>query len=389
MHTIVVGAGIAGLWIAEQLAVLGDTVTVLEQADYLGGRVITSKQHGYEIGAGRVATRHKRVLALIKRFGLQTYPLSKGQLWKGLNDPAPSPNTFGGPFLQVLSTLKHSILESMTLRHLLTKLIGAEATHHFLIRFNYRAETETLRADLALHSFQEEMRDGAGFVGVKGGLSQIIDGLAKACRAAGVKLHLGCKVTDVNDDYTVHTTTTSYKADRVILALPSEALKQLPCTRSLPLLRYLKMEPLTRIYAQTAGPWPFKQRIVTDSPLRYIIPIAPTMVMISYTESQDTRRFKGLKDPELTSALQFELRRLFPMDPVPNIKWARAYEWSHGCTYWVPYPNPYNPATESKRALRPFPERPHLHLCNESFSLRQAWMEGSLEHAQALLDLIR
>jgi phytoene dehydrogenase-like protein len=81
MHTIVVGAGIAGLWIAEQLAKLGDEVMVLEKADYLGGRVLTSDL-GYEIGAGRVATNHRRVLRLVRRFGLETFPHGPGYAWK-------------------------------------------------------------------------------------------------------------------------------------------------------------------------------------------------------------------------------------------------------------------------------------------------------------------
>jgi monoamine oxidase len=50
MRTIVIGGGIAGLWIANKLVRQGDDVTVLEKYDYIGGRVLTSK-YGYELGA--------------------------------------------------------------------------------------------------------------------------------------------------------------------------------------------------------------------------------------------------------------------------------------------------------------------------------------------------
>ena len=111
--------------------------------------------------------------------------------------------------------------------------------------------------------------------------------------------------------------------------------------------------------------------------------------MISYMESEDTAFWRGLKGPALIAKLQKELRRLFPTEQIPEFKWARAYEWSGGCTYWIPHADVYDPATESKRALRPFPSTlPNLHLCGESFSLRQAWIEGALEHAAALLDLL-
>jgi monoamine oxidase len=395
MHTIVVGAGIAGLWIAEQLALRGDRVTVLEKADYLGGRIITSKAHKVEIGAGRIATSQNKILALAKRFRLQTIPLSNGELWKGLNDKEPSPNTFdevSTPILAILSRLDSHTLATHTIKQLLTKIMGPVATQQFLIRFNYRAETETLRADLGLLTFQQEMSPSATFVVIKGGLSQIIHGLEVACKKAGVTIHTGCTVSDIDlESYTVQTvgTTGPFHGDRVILAIPVEALRTIPLTRSLPLLRYLNMEPLTRIYAQTKAPWPFLTRITTDSPLRYIIPVNPAkgVVMISYTESQDTKVFRGLKGDALTTALQHEFHRLFPEQPPLQFDWAVAYEWSEGCSYWIPNPGTYSPEAESKKALQPFPGR-RLHLCGESFSLRQAWMEGALEHAQALLDTL-
>ena len=402
MHTIVIGAGIAGLWIAEQLALRGDRVTVLEKADYLGGRIITSKAHKVEIGAGRIATSQNKILALAKRFGLQTIPLSNGELWKGLNDEIASPNTFdevSTPILAILSRLDSRTLATHTIKQLLTKIMGAEATQQFLIRFNYRAETETLRADLGLLTFQQEMSPSATFVVVKGGLSQIIHGLEVACKKAGVTIHTGCTVSDVtcpsgaNKSYIVQTvgTTGPFQGDRVILAIPVEALRTIPLTKELPLLRHLKMEPLTRIYAQTKAPWPFLTRITTDSPLRYIIPVNPAkgVVMISYTESQDTNAFRGLKGDALTAALQHEFHRLFPEQPPLQFEWAVAYEWSEGCSYWIPGTGngPYSPEAESKKALQPFPNR-RIHLCGESFSLRQAWMEGALEHAQALLDTL-
>ena len=160
------------------------------------------------------------------------------------------------------------------------------------------------------------------------------------------------------------------------------------CMHAFKPLRHLKMEPLTRIYAKFATAWPIKDRIVTDSPLRYIIPIVPELgiVMISYTESQDTRSFRGLTGITLVAALQQALRKLFPDQAMPTILWAKAYEWTYGCSYWLP--GTYDPVAESNKALQPFSKR-RLHLCNESFSLHQAWMEGSLDHAAALLDLLK
>jgi phytoene dehydrogenase-like protein len=386
MHTIVVGAGIAGLWIAEQLAST-DSVTILEKANYIGGRIITSK-HGYEIGAGRIAKSHRRILALIKRFKLQTYDHDPASLWKAVGSDV-EPNLFvekWAPFIKLFKSFSAETLATHTLRQLATKTIGPALTDHILYQFGFRAETDVLRADLGIQAFEHEMGHGA-FIGIKGGLSTLTQAMASACRKAGVKIQLNTEVSDVSFDngkYSVLTPKTALVADRVILALPSEALKLLPCMSGFGPLQHLKMEPLTRIYAQFEAPWYLEHRLVTDSPLRFIIPInaATGLVMISYTESQDTERFRGLVGPSLQAALTTELRRLFPGQTVPPMKWARAYEWTHGCTYWTP--GNYDPAAESALALRPFRDWPRFHLCNESFSLRQAWMEGSLEHAAAI-----
>ena len=383
MRTIVVGAGIAGLWIAEKLQEKGEEVIVLEKADYVGGRILTSK-HGYEIGAGRISTKHTHTMGLIKRFGLQTFPLSHAGDWKALGDAEATPNTFNNAWAPIISLLAQTPDQGHhTLRSLATKTLGLEMTDSILQRFGYRAEMDTLRADMGIRAFQNEMGDG-DFVVVKGGLSQITKGLA-----ANLDVRLGTAVKDIQragDLYHVKTPKKTYECDRVILALPVDALRHLPCMSGFDTLRHLKMEPLTRIYAQTVGPWTLTpNRLITDSPIRYIIPVSPDkgLVMISYMESQDTERWRGLKGGKLLAALEMELARLFPESTQPKFRWARAYEWGGGCTYWLP--GSYDPATESKKALRPFPR---FHLCGESFSLRQAWVEGALEHAAELLTML-
>ena len=388
MHTIVVGAGIAGLYVAEQLAKLGDEVTVLEKADYLGGRVLTSDL-GYEIGAGRVATTHKHVLRLVQRFGLETYPHGPGYTWKSA-DTDMRPNDFDAVWssiVRLIAKFDAKTLATHTLRQLATWIFGPQFTDQLLIEFPYRAELDTMRADLALRSFVGDMGGKTSFVGVKGGLTQIITGLVNACKAKGVTIRLNTTVTDVVDSV-VLTTDGPMPCDRVILALTCEVLRKFPCMRSFKPLRHLQMKPLTRTYAKFATAWPFKERIITDSPLRFIIPIVPELgiVMISYTESQDTLPFKGLKGLQLIGALQKAIQELFPNDFMPVMLWAKNYEWTYGCSYWLP--GNYDPAAESTAALQPFSRR-RLHLCNESFSMKQVWMEGSLEHAAALLDLLK
>ena len=392
---IIVGAGIAGLYTGLKLlkAHPSKKILILEKYDYNGGRIVTyrNRGHHWEIGAGRISMRHGRLLKLMDDYNLHLLPI-EGNKTLYLDSPS-YPGEFDDlliPYLEPLTALPLPVLYKNTLGSLLKQIHGSNADT-FIQMFPYWAEVHTLRADIALESFTVEFSKKAHYCTVKEGYQAIPEALAKDFLKRGGAIQYNTTVSDIQESGTgVQVLVAKGEpliADRVILALHKEALDHIPfAKRHMPALKHLKMEPLTRIYAQTVGPWTLTpNRLITDSPIRYIIPVSPDkgLVMISYMESQDTERWRGLKGGKLIAALEMELTRLFPDAEQPKFRWARAYEWDGGCTYWLP--GSYDPATESKKALQP---SPRLHLCGESFSLRQAWVEGALEHAATLLTLL-
>jgi glycine/D-amino acid oxidase-like deaminating enzyme len=382
-HTVIVGAGIAGLVTAERCARAGDRVTVIEKYDYVGGRVLTSKR-GYEIGAGRVAGSHRHVWSLVRRFGLHRYRMSSVVNWRAQGSFTQH-NPFDDQLPAVLAAIDR-LPPHIKSSHTLGQLLNASASPIEQLQFPYRAEMGRLRADLSIESFHSEFSKKEQFFGVTEGLSTIIKGLETACRAAGVRFILNTTVTDVTADAVLIKGRAPIKADRVVLALHHTALAGLPCMRRAPFMQYLTMAPLTRIYAQYPTPaWFDSHRVVTDSPLRYLIPINPKtgVIMISYIDDQDTKFWSGLKGDALTTAIQKEVRRLYPDREIPEPLWCKAYEWTEGCTYWKP--GHYDPGCMSRSAMQPLPATlPNLYVTGESVSMRQAWMEGALEHADAL-----
>jgi len=389
MHTVIVGGGIAGLWLADQLSASGDRVSVLEKYDYLGGRIVTAKA-GYEIGAGRLHRTHSRLRALIRRFHLHTVPIGGQTLWMPLATGAPIPSTFDSTWSAILDVIRNLPAETLathTLSSLTAQMIGAT---DLLLQYPYRTETEAQRADVGIRSFDAEMGTQQGFMVVREGMSAVVRGLERACRQRGVRFYLNTEVSNVqrhNDSYLVRVRGSEKPivADHVVLALHASALRHLPVCQNIPALRHVGMAPLTRIYAKFTAPWPLEGRVVSDSPIRHIIPIRPTegLVMISYTDGQDTEFWRGLKDDALRDKMHTELCRLFA--EVPPMEWIRPYEWADGTTYWKP--GDYSPEEMSRAVMCPRPQfMPHLYICGESFSpYKQAWVEGALEHAAALL----
>jgi hypothetical protein len=185
-----------------------------------------------------------------------------------------------------------------------------------------------------------------------------------------------------------------YSAPIVVLALHHNALQHIDGVRTYPILKHLCMEPLLRLYAI----FPVKKGVcwfsgmphtVTDSPIRYIIPIDSSrgIVMISYTDGDDARywmkQHHGTWD-HVQERVMHNIRQLFTDTIIPDPIYFKAHEWRMGCTYWLP--GNYDVKEASQQSLYPMPEKfPGLFMCGESFAEHQCWMESALEQADHLL----
>jgi monoamine oxidase len=412
LHTdlLIGGAGLAGLHIG--LAVLKadrtKRVILLEKEKHTGGRVATyySSDHTiqWEMGAGRISTQHTKTLSLLKKYGLHTIPISSESDW--MPDSTRSDSAHSNPFTELcaiyldpLKALDPRMLATHTIEQLLKKTVGPLKTSRFLALFPYHAETHTLRADLALRSFDEEMGHH-DFVVCREGLSALTSAMAAEFLERGGEIHHGVTITGVNKKghrmvvNVEHTHDTQkykgmYEGTAVVLTMPCDVLKKITMP-VLPVLKHLAMEPLVRIYAifplHNGKPWFPQTKIVTDGPLRYIIPMNPKQgtIMISYMEGPDTDKWFHLPKEKLTKELMKEVRRLFPHLEIPEPTMVKRYPWAQGCSYWLP--GDYDVEEESRASLQPDPRVP-LFLAGESFAVKQCWMESALHQADQLLSL--
>lgn len=414
---LIVGAGIAGLRCGIRLLQQRPDrkVIILEKYKYVGGRVVTylkqldvgpraCRKVAWENGAGRIYKDHKLVHSLLKQYGLHTINLGTESLFRAVGESAVA-NHFEAYFqtmYPLLSGLSPNVLATHTLEEILLKILGPSQTKRLLAQFGYRAEITTLRADLGLAAFAKEMGTYDGYTVVQEGLGKLIDGMVREFTSLGGRIMNQQTVVDLQESNGVVYVKAkteggerTWSASQVILALHSAALNKIPVFHHWSLLRHLRMEPLLRVYAvfptHKGRSW-FSDmpRVITDLPLRYFIPIqaACGIAMISYTDGDDARRLMRILDKygekSLERFLLKELRRLFPEKNVPAPIFFKTHPWTYGCTYWLP--GSYDPAEMSEKALHPFTRQmPGVFVCGESFSMRQAWMEGALEHADLLL----
>jgi phytoene dehydrogenase-like protein len=405
---IIVGAGLAGLRIGIETLKKDKHIRccILEQYDYVGGRVFTFRKHvpkvgkiSWESGAGRISKDHNKVLDLIQSYDLHTAPIHSEVEYLPTSTMVPTENHFSdliSVYLDPLRALDPSVLAQYTLGELLCKTIGVTSAKKFYVQFPYFSEIHCLRADLALESFHSEMSSNKGFFVCKEGLSSLTDAMHQEFvkRGGTVQFHTTLKkVCYCRGVEELHCTTDNalmtYVAPIVVLALHHTALKQIDGVRTYDVLRHLEMQPLLRMYAifptkHNKSWFLHMPHTVTDSPIRYIIPIDPVrgIIMISYTDGGDTRHWKNHKDNEMR--VMQEIRRLFPDRVIPEPIYFKEHLWGSGCTYWKP--GAYDVQEASRQSLHPMPHKfPGLFMCGESFAVHQCWMESALDQADKLL----
>jgi monoamine oxidase len=398
---IVVGAGIAGLYTGLHYIKKNPKhkVLILEKYDYVGGRVVTYTKPPYqwEIGAGRIASNHYKVRKLMDKYGLTWAPISSDSVWQNTTKHTPNPFEKLIPTLMApLASLPKSVLATHTLAELLKEIHGQSIANTFIKHFPYWAEVNTLRADLAIKSFQEEMGPKATFGICVEGLDAIITNMANEFIKLGGIIQLKSTVQNIIKQTVILKDNTKLVGKNIVLALHASALKAIPSLATWKPLKYLAMEPLVRMYAVFPICWfADLQKIVTPNKLRYIIPIdyKKNVIMISYTDGDDARFWMNMQDKKKNDAVKEEvmneIRKLFPTRHIPEPTLFKIYPWTEGCTYWLPAAktdrDKYNPIEMSKQAHT---IRPGLYCCGESISLRQAWIEGALESAEEVCKLL-
>lgn len=406
---VIVGAGLAGLYCGIELAKKGKSVCILEKYKYLGGRVVTyhEGQYSWEIGAGRISDSHTLVHSLLSRYGLKTYPLSEKQTFVEHNGEQRENkfSTMIQPILKEISELPKKVLENHTLEEIMKSIYGEARADELLAEFPYRAELSVLRADLGITAFTEgEMSTYKGYSVVVGGLSSLIDAMANEFKKKGgvIKLNyemVGLSQPDPHSKVVIECRVEKSAADvvyanKLILALHSSALKSCPDTRHFPALKHIVMCPLLRTYGvfptHSGSAWfAGLDRCITAGPVRYFIPIDEKkgVAMVSYTDADDAnyliKLLKRHGEEALGEFILKELRAMFPDRVIPKYTFFKAHPWYSGCSYWTP--GDYEPERLSQESMHPDKYLPSVYVCGESFSMKQAWMEGALEHASDMI----
>jgi len=403
----ILGAGISGLYCARELKKLHPTakICVLEKYKFIGGRISTYRreipgigQIQWEAGAGRIHKSHHNTMDLLKEYKLDVVPIPSEIDWRTPETSEPIDFSHYLKNIQPISELSDSILRNHTVKQIIQEVFDKKEAKNLIDSYEYRSELDTLRADKALDILSKELGHNSGFYVVKQGFSALIGGLKDSLEELRVPIFREHEVTEIKWEDNIHKVFINnnklIQALNVIITIPRDAVASLPCFKGLPLLKQVKMRPLVRIYAvfpkMNNRVW-FEglNKFICSNKIRFVIPMNPTLgsMMISYTDGKEAEywmdRVKRLGEITVIHECMDELRSLFPDRTIPNPIFHKIHAWPDGCSYWTP--GNYDIETVSYEAFSPIKSMPNLYMCGESWSTKQAWVEGALVHAKALV----
>lgn len=404
---VIVGGGLSGIYHAYQFHKKHPkaSIHVLQDSKRLGGRIYThTLTNGIKVdmGAGRIAKHHPKTMALLKELGLDTdkdlIPLTN----------IPTSLKPLSCFESEKDALLFLVRIAKTVRHRIPKKYQVSMTFEKVCRIFFNKKMKQLKEAIYVCGYDTEFSTGSAwvmcriiqdiydpslsFASIQGGLGRIIDELlARLKKAKKVVFHTECPVLGWRKPetkawevmYRDGESIKQLKTRHLHIATPVSAWEKWlskDTIRNIPVniqdyISNIKKISLCRVYA-TYGDSKWVSAIdkcVTTSPLRYIIPIQESTVMISYLDGEKADELAEMDEATLKDWVIQGTRETFPGFSrfIPEPQEIKRGYWNVGVHIWAPMRRSVPSTWKS--------DDPSFSFSGEAFSeFHQAWMEGAL-----------
>ena len=411
-NTIIIGAGISGLYIGNHMK--EDDFVIFEQKDRIGGRVksIHYKNITYDSGAVRIQNHHKRMIKLLQELNLtndmlqmdnrqkyflrtkdKNYPYYLDTTKKGgVKDDFVS----SGIYEQLDKDIrKHRINKNnYTPYQICNKLYGSEYANLFKDAYGYDKEVE--ESNLVTF-YQNYGKTDSIFYILRNGLSQIINALYSNIEQ-NVKLeHKLVNYTYKSNKFYIDIAhknkILSCTCNRLVCSIPPEYLEKL---KPLDIIKNDILSVQSSNYIRIFAMYPKINNkywyedicnITTDSYIRKIIPYnnEDGIIQICYCDGYKAEYWNNiLLHDNLEECITTELKRIFPKKKIPKSTYMMAHYWKKGTYHWKVGSNAKK---LFKKMIKPFQDK-EFYISGDSYSNNQGWMEGAVETAQKVVQCL-
>jgi len=418
---IIIGAGITGLYLAYQLILKGVSavdIVIFEGSNRIGGRIYTNEHKGfrYSVGAGRLGKKHKYVMKLINDFKLQDQIINikkntnyfvEGRL---MNEEELLKH-YKSNFKSLNELWRYAIEKKLNgnkydpslynLHNYFSLILSANDVELLKISLGYIGEMYDMNAYNGLLTLRKDfdIRNNEFFV-LRNGIHILCDVLYKYILDAGVPVIFSSMLEDVCDG--------ERNANKYIKINGGhggqEGVKHSYSKLYLTIKRgdymnigYFKKYDslfntvsdghLLRIFAQYKDVW-FKDmpKILTQNKLQFIIPIDYNsgLIQISYSDRYNADFWNAFKnEKDVKKYLTKILNEMFPEKNIKEPEWITMHFWKAGDHMW-------NVGINTKKIQEKMDEifiPKDIYILGETYSERQAWIEGAIETVHKKLDI--
>lgn len=379
---IIIGGGIAGLYMNYLLP--DQKTLLLEKNNYVGGRAIDKKFHGViaRLGAGIASPDNKHLLKLLKilKIKIDTVKgsiniIDKVNMKKMVTD-----------IIRKYKSVSTNEKITLSAKEFIEKHFGKE---YFKIYSTYTEYTDFFDSSIESYVEYYDILDHIPsdykliFLDWNLLVNKLIHYITKSNM---IKKNYEVKSIRYDYDEEYYIINNQYKTKNVICACTIKSmniLKQLPL--KLNYKDYIGYVPFIRIYTyhKNGHKLNIERYNILNSKLHKIIKMSDKVLMISYADNINAIYFKKyLNSEKIIIILKNEIKKLFnieiEIDDILIKYWEEGIHYFKPCGMYV--------EDIIKTLQNPLKG---LYVCGEMLSLRQGWVEGSIESVDRIYKIIK
>jgi len=374
---IIIGSGIAGLYLGYILKKNNKNYIVLEKNNILGGRIAQANFHNtnVQLGAGIIRKDDKHILKLLDNLNIK-YSTGYKETNKNIDNYNKQEYNNIIDKLKEIKINKNNSVFKDALRSFFN--YNSKKLNLFIKSYNY---TDHLRADTNLtikHYPLKDLYDKKRIIHfVHGGNNKIIDKLAQYSNVI-----MNCNIINIEDNNNIKILTDSkkreYKCKHVISTIDIKALKSIKGFNNDDIKyfkKYIGTNKFLRMYTYHDNVTLDKTTVV-PSIMKQMIPINNNVIMSAYCDNSNATKFKKLIDKlsnkDLTEMINHNLQNFGSVTPVKD---RLVRYWNVGTHYYKPlYSYKKNYYCNNKE---------NFSIVGEVIAWEQGWMEGSVHSVNA------
>lgn len=317
LDACIVGGGVSGLVFALRFRERYPTTTIAicEKNDYLGGRLLTERFHGFRVphGGSMVRGGDKRVMALCAELGLTMVSVNKSSYLSSVEE------AFNNRMVEAikergLAYKSRGDYGEITVREFMDREFSPKDRDDFVKYAIYRDFlSSSLKEFMDYYPpddlYQPEGRADGLYI-VRGGYGALVDNLVKRVREdKSIRIYLETKVNELSKDektWTVKTPRGDLNTSLVIWATDWSGVKALPKYPKHLVEEYIAPVPFFRAAAYSTQK--ITEGLITGGDLGKVFPLMRNVFQLAYTETDSAERLneltRGRTTEEIISALQ-------------------------------------------------------------------------------------